>query len=320
MRQHLSRILISVVIMLNAIISTAGNIIAINDTSLTSGQTITFAKSVPFNLSVKIKFMPNESSFGSPEQLFDIIAGNDTFSIGQGIESIGSFEPSPFIKISHFSQSVQVSQADRLIKLGQTVTIRLTGTMTSGLRLFVNGNAVDIGTTDDCQHISNVSIKANRNITFPTIKFESNETTDNQPLLTLDQIIVRLQSTPGSPAGLYTSLDRENDPQRAIPGGFYKLAVLPDSVTGGYDIIYLEGATVNKDSWKTGMMKGKLIPTIFYNHYDLVWYDSNHKVIDSEIFCNIIDGTIMQLNFPLYSTKMRFSRLNGSASTLIQSH
>ncbi|MDE5844016.1 MAG: hypothetical protein K2H44_01335 [Muribaculaceae bacterium] len=305
-------------IILNAAISMAGNVVTYNDTTLKTGQTILFDVATPFTLSAKIKFAPNESSFGRPEQLFDIIAGDDTFSICQGIQSIGSFEPSPFLKISHNQTSVQISQAERLIKSDKTITVRLTGNSTSGLRLFINGNAVDLGSITGNQQLSDIHIKACRTITFLSINFESNGAADNQPILTLDEIITRLQSSPSAPAGLYVWLDRENDPHRAIPGGFYKLAVLPDSVTKGYDIIYLEGASVNKDSWKTGMIKGKLIPTIFYNHYDLIWYDSNHEVIDREIFCNFIDDAIMQLNFPLYSTKMRFSRLNGSASSLIQ--
>ncbi|MDE5970905.1 MAG: hypothetical protein K2G74_08785 [Muribaculaceae bacterium] len=316
--KRLKKCILAIFIMLNTTISLASNVVTYNDTTLKVGQAILFPESMPFSMSAKIKFAPNESSFERPEQLFEIIAGKDTFSIGQGIQSIGSFEPSPFLNISHNHESVQISQADRLIKSDKAITIRLTGNLTSGLRLFVNGNAVDLGSITVDQQLSDIQLKASRNITFLSINFESSRQSNDQSLITLDEIVARLQDSPAAPAGLYSWLDRENDPQRAIPGGFYKLAVLPDSTGKGYDIIYLEGATVNKDSWKTGMIKGKLIPTIFYDHYDLVWYDSNHEAIDREIFCNFIDNAIMQLNFPLYSTKMRFSRLNGSASSLIQ--
>ena len=70
-------------------------------------------------------------------------------------------------------------------------------------------------------------------------------------------------------------------------------------------LIYLSGAQINQINWVEGMIKGRLRPTIFQNHYDLIWYDSMFDIIDTDAYATIVDS-ILTLEFPLYKTQIRF--------------
>lgn len=107
--------------------------------------------------------------------------------------------------------------------------------------------------------------------------------------------------------GYWDYLDRENDEQLSRMGGRYRLALVSDGADG-YDIIYVGGATINRDLWKTGMKRGHLAKTDFAGHYDLRWFDSSFEEIVHEAFANIEQGSILSLNFPLYGAKVRFSK------------
>lgn len=109
------------------------------------------------------------------------------------------------------------------------------------------------------------------------------------------------------PCGIWTALDRDTDSRRALAGGRYKLAVVPRN-DEGYDIIYLGGAEVNSSAWKPGMRKGILKPTIFKDHYDLIWYDSKMMPIEFDASASVEQGAILTLSFPLLKSTLRFSR------------
>ncbi len=106
--------------------------------------------------------------------------------------------------------------------------------------------------------------------------------------------------------GYWSYLDRDNDEKRARLGGRYSLAIVKDG--DGYVILYISGADVNRSKWRECMVKGRLVPTIFENHYDLVWYDSMMLPMETDIYADVIDGAILALDFPLYQTKIRFSK------------
>lgn len=129
------------------------------------------------------------------------------------------------------------------------------------------------------------------------------------PKYSMEEIdsIITIEKGKGA-SGYYTYLDRDNDTRLAQPGGFYKLALISDN-DGGYEIIYLDGAEVNSALWKPGMLKGRLRPTIFKNNYDLEWLDSANLPIAREVFATLTDNVILELNFPIYKTKLRFSRV-----------
>lgn len=109
--------------------------------------------------------------------------------------------------------------------------------------------------------------------------------------------------------GYWRYLDRDTDPTTVGLGGDYRLATLrrPD---GTIEIIYLSGARHNKGFWKPLMLKGLMIPTIFTNHYDLIWYDAFGSRISDETSADIIDGSIIRLNFPLiHNAQIRLGRI-----------
>lgn len=102
-------------------------------------------------------------------------------------------------------------------------------------------------------------------------------------------------------------LDRDTDPRRLNTGGDYRLATVRRD-DGGYDIIYLGGATANAANWRPLMLKGRLKPTAFISHYDLVWFDAFGRAIDTETSADLTDGAILHLNFPLQGGSIRYQR------------
>lgn len=139
------------------------------------------------------------------------------------------------------------------------------------------------------------------------VSVDSEITPAEENSMTVDSIRQLIGKQPVS--GFFSYLDRENDPRMAEPGGFYTLAIVPDA-DDSFRIIYIDGAKVNAQRWKTGMTKGRLIPTEFTGHYDMQWIDSDGIGMDSEISASFLsaDG-ILELNFPLYNTRMRFRKL-----------
>ncbi len=109
--------------------------------------------------------------------------------------------------------------------------------------------------------------------------------------------------------GFWRFLDRDNDPEWAIPGGYYDLAVVKNADGAAYDIIYIGGAEVAAINWRPGMLKGSLAPTIFADHYKLTWTDSRFLSDYSEATADLsLSNTVLTLNFPLYRSQLRFSR------------
>lgn len=130
---------------------------------------------------------------------------------------------------------------------------------------------------------------------------------------TIESLREAFTSERKTPCGFYRYLDRQNDQRYSRLGGNYTIAVV-DSPGGGYDIIYIGGATTERQHWSTGMLKGHLSPTIFSNHYNLVWYDSSCNAIDNECSADIEQGAILTFNFPLLKTSLRFSLLKSAPS------
>lgn len=112
-------------------------------------------------------------------------------------------------------------------------------------------------------------------------------------------------------AEMWRYLDRESDPRVAIPGGEYRLAMVPSrSVSGGYDLIYMEGARTNGAYWKRGMRKGTLTPTGYVGYYRLSWVDATGRTLPDESSAEL-DATArtMRLNFPSLRASLRFTSL-----------
>lgn len=107
--------------------------------------------------------------------------------------------------------------------------------------------------------------------------------------------------------GFWSYLDRDNDPRYCRPGGTYSIAVASDR-KGGFDIIYLDGAQTGASDWQTGMLKGRLQPTQFKDHYNLMWIDATMNELNQECSATIEQGIIMRCDFPLLKTTIRYSK------------
>lgn len=110
-------------------------------------------------------------------------------------------------------------------------------------------------------------------------------------------------------AGIWQYLDRDNDPDYARPGGQYTLALVPDpDVQGGYLMLYVAGAVVERDRWHEGMLKGRLTPLPFVGRYSLEWYDARGHRVDDEANASVGDDGVLTLNFPLLHAQLRYCR------------
>lgn len=109
--------------------------------------------------------------------------------------------------------------------------------------------------------------------------------------------------------GIWTYFDRSNNPAKGMVGGRYMLATVRNDA-GGYDIIYLGGAMRARNRWSEGMLKGRLSPTIFRGHFDLLWYDVWMQPVSDEANATLQqDGALLEIAFPIYETTFRFSRV-----------
>ncbi|MCM1164098.1 MAG: hypothetical protein NC339_07615 [Muribaculaceae bacterium] len=117
----------------------------------------------------------------------------------------------------------------------------------------------------------------------------------------------RFACTSNPVEGYWEYLDRQNDPTLARPGGRYTLALVAND-DGGYDILYVSGAEILASRWEPFMLKGRLKPTNFQNHYSLEWIDAEFEEINTDVHADIADGAILSLSFPLLKTVLRFSK------------
>lgn len=113
--------------------------------------------------------------------------------------------------------------------------------------------------------------------------------------------------SPQSPEGFWHYLDRSYDSRYSRPGGDYRLAVVASSA-GAYDIIYLSGALTCADTWKPGMLKGRLEPTGFVGHYNLIWYDASFTPHSRDCSATLEHGSVLRFDLPLLKTSMRYSK------------
>lgn len=127
--------------------------------------------------------------------------------------------------------------------------------------------------------------------------------------LTPDSIAAVIATAAGgdTPVGYWSYLDGENDDRMARNGGRYRLAIIPDS-DGGYLAIYLGGAEVNRHSWLPGMIKARLYPTRFRDHFETVWYDTEMRPVDHDVSASLEQGALLTISLPVYRTKLRFAR------------
>lgn len=104
--------------------------------------------------------------------------------------------------------------------------------------------------------------------------------------------------------GIWSYLDRKLDESHLKLGGKYDIALIKNGTD--YDIIYLSGSKVNDTEWSCGMLKGKLIHTIFADNYDLIWYDALKQPFNDDEFATFESESIMTMHFPIQKGTIRF--------------
>lgn len=112
--------------------------------------------------------------------------------------------------------------------------------------------------------------------------------------------------------GIWQYLDRDFAGNEIALGGSYTIAIVraPSSAdrSESYEIIYLGGARTHSTLWQPLHLKGSLSATTFVDLYDLRWLDSKRHVLGAESEVNARrDGGVLQFNFPLVGSSMRFA-------------
>lgn len=107
--------------------------------------------------------------------------------------------------------------------------------------------------------------------------------------------------------GYWTYLDRDMEDTWLKLGGRYTVAVV--ATDAGYDIIYIDGAQVEKSQWQCGELKGRLASTIFHSNFSGYWIDATHLPFGEDVYGTFESGVIMTIKFPVYKSQIRFSKV-----------
>lgn len=156
--------------------------------------------------------------------------------------------------------------------------------------------------------VSSISLKAESTLGLLRLSLtgEEAETGGTAAFDSVERLDAYLSASGDNTEKRWRYLDRDTDARVLNLGGEYRLATVSNA-DGGYDVVYIDGARVNSAYWKPMMIKGRLLLTVFVNHYDLIWYDAYGRVIDCETSADIENGSILKLNFPLYGGSVRFA-------------
>lgn len=126
---------------------------------------------------------------------------------------------------------------------------------------------------------------------------------------TPEKILERLENSDDPLEGIYVMFDRDLDESLLKPGGDYQIAVMADEA--GYEMIYLNGATINSHLWKTGMHKGFLKKTPFNDVFDAQWIDAEGRPLANGMKAQTGDGNTITLQFPYHSSSLRLRKIPG---------
>ncbi|MCH5346984.1 MAG: hypothetical protein J1E63_07730 [Muribaculaceae bacterium] len=188
------------------------------------------------------------------------------------------------------------------------LTIEATGRVSIDGGYRVPEHLLDINLTDVTR--GDIAIVAPERLFSPraVIEVEENPTHRLSTAWDIETVEQHIAASTDPMEAIWEYLDGTTDPNMAVAGGRYRLATITDGA-GGYHLIYLGGATISPAIWQPGMVKGHLSPTIFANHYNVTWNDSQAEPITLDVSANVEQGAILSIAFPRYRATLRFSRL-----------
>ena len=123
---------------------------------------------------------------------------------------------------------------------------------------------------------------------------------------TMQSLTEHIEKSTDAIEGFYTFFDKELNEDILKTGGRYTLALVKNG--NRYDIIYVNGASVNGSEWTCGMLKGSIAPTQFIDNYSLLWYDAMMKPFDKDVYATIENYTLLSLYFPAQKSMIRFAK------------
>ncbi len=108
--------------------------------------------------------------------------------------------------------------------------------------------------------------------------------------------------------GYWQTFDYTLDTDLLRLGGNYRLAIVRDG--DRYLLIYLDGAQIDKQKWKSGMLKGELHSSGFPGIWETSWIDASFSPMTKGIKAFTTDnGTILTIEFPYQESSLRLRRL-----------
>ena len=139
------------------------------------------------------------------------------------------------------------------------------------------------------------------------VSFDEHATPTPSREWTIDDLDAHFAESIDPVEGYWRYQDRDVDDRWMRLGGRYTVAVVRQGET--YEIIYLSGAETHRSQWVPGMLKGRFTPTIFSDHYDLMWIDATGDPITQDAYATIENGVLLTLQFPVYKSQMRLSKI-----------
>lgn len=107
--------------------------------------------------------------------------------------------------------------------------------------------------------------------------------------------------------GEWEIFDRSLDDSRLRPGGNYRLAVVRDGA--GYALIYIDGAGKHSLRWRSGMIKGRLLPGPFPGVFDVEWIDPAGCALIGEIKAQFTAPDILTFSFVDHDSELRMRKV-----------
>lgn len=123
----------------------------------------------------------------------------------------------------------------------------------------------------------------------------------------IDELNSYLMHSTDPVEGIWQMFDRTLDENNLRPGGEYRLAIIAND-DDSYDMVYLDGADKNINSWKAGMVKGVMTATPFSNVFTIQWRDADGNPIKSEIKGEFQAPDILSVQIPYLNSSFRLRR------------